>query len=100
ADQAMAAAREAGSVRMYPNPVVDFMNVDFNNASASDNVSLMVYDLSGKLLYLRNYGSLSVGPHTLSLNAKESAMTTGVYFVALNVNGKTVQTTKIIKTKK
>ncbi|HRE52117.1 MAG TPA: T9SS type A sorting domain-containing protein, partial [Flavitalea sp.] len=100
ADLAMAAAQEgSSSARMYPNPVVSFLNVDFNNASASDNVSLMVYDISGKLLYMRNYGKLSAGPHTLGLSAKESGMTTGIYFVSLNVNGKAIKTTKVVKTK-
>jgi fibronectin type 3 domain-containing protein/predicted esterase len=85
--------------RMYPNPFTDLINLDFNNTSASNSVSVDVYDLTGRLVFKRNFGKLPEGYNTLRLNTAASSMGTGVYMVTLNVNGKPVQATKMIKTK-
>ena len=96
----IAATASSTKVRTYPNPFVDFINMDFNNSSANNNISVDVYDLSGKMSYHRNYGKLPAGNNTLSINGNEAAMITGVYIVTLNVNGKPVQASKVMRTKK
>jgi hypothetical protein len=98
---ATTAARIAATVngRMYPNPCTDFVNIDFNNSSADNRISADVYDLSGRLSSHKEYGKLPAGSSTLRVSASESAMTTGVYIITLNINGKVVQANKVIKTK-
>jgi hypothetical protein len=100
ANQQIAAAAASSKTKMYPNPFVDFINMDFNNTSANNNISLDVYDLSGRTSYHRSYGKLPAGNNTLSLNGNDAGMITGVYIITLNVNGKPVQTNKVIRTKK
>jgi hypothetical protein len=90
----------AYDARMYPNPFTDQINLDFNNNSAGNNIAVDVYDMSGKLVYRRNYGRLPAGYNTVRLNTAEGQLNTGVYMVTLNVNGKPVQTTKMIKDRK
>ncbi|MEO8583713.1 MAG: T9SS type A sorting domain-containing protein, partial [Flavitalea sp.] len=85
--------------RMYPNPCTDFINIDFNNSAENNRISADIYDLSGRLSYHKEYGNLPAGNNTLRISTSESAMTTGVYMVTLNVNGKVVQANKVIKTK-
>jgi chitodextrinase len=93
-----AAAREA-KVKMYPNPFIDNVNIDFLNSSASNNISVDVVDLSGKLVYRRVYGKLSQGYTTLRLNTVEGNIRKGIYFFILNVNGKPVSAGKMIRTR-
>ena len=88
---------EASVVKMYPNPFNDFINVNFNNTSANNNISMEVYDLSGRMSYRRMIGKLPEGGNTLRLGAVESGMTTGIYIVTLSVNGKSIQANKIVR---
>jgi hypothetical protein len=87
----------AAVVRMYPNPFNDFINLDFTNSSANNNVSIEVYDLSGRLSYRRMVGKLPEGGNTIRLAADEARMNTGVYIVTLSVNGKSIQANKIVR---
>jgi len=84
-------------VNMYPNPFTDNLNIDFKNSDASNNLSVEVVDLAGKLVHRRVYGKLSEGYTTLRLNAIEGNMGTGVYFIILKVNGKPVRAGKLIR---
>jgi hypothetical protein len=93
-----AATREA-KVSMYPNPFADNINIDFVNSSSSNAISVDVVDLSGKLVYRRSYGKLSQGYTTLRLNTAEGNITKGVYFFILNVNGKPVSASKMVRTR-
>ena len=93
-----AAAREA-KVRMYPNPFADNVNIDFVNSSPSNNISVDVVDLSGKLVYRRAYGKLSRGYTTLRLNTADGNIRKGVYFFILNVNGMPVSAGKLVRTR-
>jgi large repetitive protein len=83
--------------RMYPNPFVDQINLDFNNASTGNHIAVDVYDMTGRIVYRRNFGSLPAGYNTLRLNTAEGRLNTGVYMVSLKVNGLPVQSTKMIK---
>jgi hypothetical protein len=93
-------ARETAGVaaRLYPNPFTDFVNLDFNNTSSNGNVSVEVYDLSGRLSYRKNFGKLPAGGNTLKIGATDAGMTTGVYIITLSMNGKPIQATKVIRT--
>jgi chitodextrinase/poly(3-hydroxybutyrate) depolymerase len=88
------------NARMYPNPFSDFINLDFFNKDAGSNVSVDLYDLSGRLAYRRSFGKLPAGFNTLRISAAEGSLKTGVYVVSLNINGKSVQANKMILNKK
>jgi Predicted peptidase len=83
--------------RVYPNPFNDHINLEFNNSSATNQVSVEVYDITGRVVYRRNFGSIPAGATLLRLNVGEGRLNTGVYMVTLKVNGLPVQSTKMIK---
>ncbi|MBN8622836.1 MAG: T9SS type A sorting domain-containing protein [Flavobacteriales bacterium] len=71
--------------KVYPNPVVDVLNVE----SASKVISLSVYDLSGK----------AVSSHTLNAVKSQvnlSKLAPGVYIVNIETENGT-QSVKIVK---
>jgi hypothetical protein len=92
-----ATTREVTEGRMYPNPFLDQVNLDFNNTAADNHVSVDVYDLSGKLVFRKAFGKLAAGYNTLRVNTGSANLNTGIYMVTLNVNGKPVQVSKMIK---
>lgn len=93
-----AAVREVTEGRTYPNPFIDQVNLDFNNTAAENHVSVDVYDLSGKLVFRKAFGKLAAGYNTLRVNTGSANLNTGVYMITLNLNGKPVQVSKMIKT--
>jgi len=87
------------NVKVYPNPFNDLVNLDFNNDAAGNRVSAEVYDLTGRLVYRRDFNGLGVGRNILVLNGIEQTKNTSVCIVALRVNGKVVQTVKLLRNK-
>ena len=90
-------AAQLNAITMHPNPVTDNLNIDFNNVTANNNISLEVYDLSGRITYRRLLGKLPQGGNTVRLNAADAGMKTGIYIVTLSVNGKSIQANKILR---
>ena len=86
-------------VKIYPNPFSDFMNIDFNNPVASNKVTAEIYDITGRLVMRQHYSSMPAGQNTLRLNNVRADIN-GVYIVALRINGKIVQTVKMLRNKK
>lgn len=78
---------------VYPNPVKEVATVDFKLIN-SGNVSLKVYDLSGKLVYSRSLASLQAGSHQRDLSLGH--LQKGTYILSLE-NGKHTTTQKIVK---
>lgn len=97
---AAATTRTLAEGRMYPNPFVDQINLDFNNTAANNHVTVDVYDLSGKLMFRKDFGTLAAGYSTLRVNTAAANLNTGLYMVTLNVNGKAVQVSKLVKANK
>jgi hypothetical protein len=91
-------ALEDAGVKMYPNPFNDVINLEFNNNSVGNNVSVDIYDVNGSLVYRREFGRLGVGYNSLQINTSQS-LNTGVYMVTLKVNGRPIQTTNMLRTK-
>jgi hypothetical protein len=87
------------NVKVYPNPFNDLVNLDFNNDAAGNRVAAEVYDLTGRLVYRRDFNGLAAGRNILVLNGIEQTNNTSVCLVALRVNGKVVQTVKLLRNK-
>ncbi|QEC40770.1 fibronectin type III domain-containing protein [Pseudobacter ginsenosidimutans] len=88
------------AIKAYPNPFNDFISIDFNNAVASNQVRVDMYDMSGRLVYRRAYGQMPAGMNTLRINTNEGSLGTGIYMVTLVVNGKPVAATKMLRAEK
>jgi hypothetical protein len=87
-------------VLTYPNPFTDLINIDFNNSSTGNKISAEVYDMYGRLVHRQNYNTIPAGRNTLRINSIHSGVRTGVFIVALKVNGKVVQTMKMLRNQK
>ena len=87
-------------INAYPNPFIDQVNIEFYNSAAGNKVTIDMYDMSGRLVYRRNAGNVPVGQNKLSLGVQDSGFTPGVYLVKLNVNGQTLSTAKLVKSRK
>jgi hypothetical protein len=85
------------NVKVYPNPFNDIVNLDFTNDAAGNRIATEVYDLSGRLVYRKDFNNLAPGRNILVLNGIEQMKNTSVCLVALRVNGKVVQTVKLLR---
>ncbi|SEG43315.1 Por secretion system C-terminal sorting domain-containing protein [Halpernia humi] len=77
------------NITVYPNPVKDFLIVDFN-AEKLKNARYQLFDASGKLI---NQGELKA----LKNDINTSAIRVGMYILSISSEGKTMKTFKIIK---
>lgn len=77
------------SVRIYPNPVRDNLQVSFNNHHPVSS-ALMIYDEEGRLLSENNLNSTET-------NVDISSITNGIYFYEIQDKGIVVDKGKIMK---
>jgi hypothetical protein len=79
---------------LYPNPVVDQLNLNIQNAKTGE-YRVMVFDVLGQLLIDQNVSAGFDG--TAQLNLNFSPYATGNYYVRITHEKKILQTGKIIK---
>ncbi len=102
----VAAAREETEkkvemeTKVYPNPFIDQLSVDFINTADAGNVSVEIVDLSGRSVMQRNYGPMPKGFNSIRIATGSSLNTAGLYTINLRVDGKTVKSAKLVKTNK
>ena len=94
-------SRGLNKISAYPNPFTSELKISFYNATAGNDVSAGIYDLSGKLLYNKHYGKLPAGTNLLQLNLQNGVqLEAGTYIARLQVNGRVTKTWKVIKIKR
>lgn len=69
----------------YPNPAINEANIAYNLNEDMDNVTLVVYDMTGKEVYNQAYGNQVKGSYNVSLDMAN--YTSGNYFYSLISNG-------------
>ena len=78
----------------FPNPFMG--NASFRyKIKAQSKVSIEIYDINGKLMTVMNEGVKPSGEYTV--NWSSGNLSSGNYFAKLMVNGKQIQTVKMIK---
>jgi methionine-rich copper-binding protein CopC len=92
------AAEEKYKLSIYPNPFRDALNIDFNNAVASDKITAEVYDVAGRLVHRQHYSDVPAGNNTLRISQIRSSER-GMFMVVLKVNGKIIHTRKMLRNK-
>jgi dienelactone hydrolase len=85
--------------RAYPNPFLEGFSVDIYNNSAANKVSAEIYDMTGRRIYYRNFNNTSEGNNTLRIEPEQVSIKPGVYIVMVKINGRIVQTNKMIRAK-
>ena len=81
---AMQAPQSLGTLRAYPNPFVNTIRLSYAVAAQGENVTLGVYDLSGRMVKRLADGFQPAGMHQSSWNATDAAgarVRTGMYFI-------------------
>ena len=80
-------------ISVSPNPSKDVISVSLNVEKGIENALLQVYDLSGKLLSSLN---VKERDNNISKTFQKDNFGTGVYIVSLVINGKSIDSKKII----
>jgi hypothetical protein len=79
----------------YPNPASEMVTVKYG-INTTANVSLVITDITGKVVASNDYGVQNQGNYSVKIDTEN--MSNGVYFYTLNVNGVT-STEKLTITK-
>ena len=80
------------AVRFYPNPAVDRATMELTVGKAG-KVSVYIYDITGKVVYTENLGSLTEGVHTHTVDCQ--SLPHGMYLVNV-VIGSQKATSKLV----
>jgi serine protease len=76
---------DADGISLYPNPVSDLLNLNFN-LSQAEKVSFVVFDLLGKEIFSGNEELITKKEFQVDL----SGVPLGVYFVKINIGNKPI----------
>lgn len=87
-------ATGAGSLNLYPNPVVGEANVALN-ATVAGNAVLRVYDLNGRIVMDRNLGHVSEGEHLYTIDC--TGMSKGMYLINVIISGHTATAKMMVR---
>lgn len=82
------------NVRVYPNPAVNYTNLEITIAKAGNTV-VRVFDMSGKVVMSKNLGVLSEGTADCTLNCQN--LLKGMYLVNVTVDGQTATTKLVVR---
>jgi len=82
---------ESERMLVYPNPATDYVIINYKTSKTSNNLSLVISDIAGKIIYNR---SLDTEQDEIILPTNEYP--NGQYFCTLKRNNKTIITEKVI----
>jgi hypothetical protein len=81
------------TIKLYPNPAKDFVNVTFN-IEKSESLTFNVYDLKGGLVISKNLGKLPEGEQLMQIGTED--LISGTYIVSLNSSSAIVGTNRLV----
>lgn len=82
------------SLNVFPNPAVESAQINFQLATETE-VAITLADLTGKIIYSENKGSMVAGRHFATINT--STLAKGFYTIAVKTNNSTNTTKLIVK---
>ncbi|MDF2436753.1 MAG: hypothetical protein K0Q95_1129 [Bacteroidota bacterium] len=82
------------SLNVFPNPSVDVAQVNYNLPSSS-NVTITVYDVTGKVISVENKGNQSAGRNFTMINT--SVLANGFYTVTVQTDATRISAKMIVK---
>lgn len=87
-------SNNSGISEAYPNPATSNVRMNYSLKPGWNDASLEVYSMLGSKVQTRN-----ISEQSGTLNLDVSALPAGMYFYALNVDGNTISTKKMLVTK-
>lgn len=79
----------------FPNPAKDFVTVEYKLLKASENTTLMIYDLKGHLVTVKDIGKSYAGQQLIDSRKYPD----GTYFYTIEQNGKKISSGKFVTSK-
>jgi hypothetical protein len=86
-------ASDNSSVKVWPNPVSDIINIDYVT-NKSGNIKIQLFTIDGKLVYSSDLGKQFAGNHHTSIDA--TSLNAGTYTIQVSDNKGIKNTKKII----
>lgn len=87
-------AENINDVRIYPNPAASYANIEMEIANAT-NVSIRIFDMSGKVVYTKSLDNLTEGVYTETINCQN--MQKGVYLINVLTESQMMTSKLIVK---
>ena len=87
-------AENINDVRIYPNPAASYTNIELEIANTT-NVSIRVFDMSGKVVYTKSLDNLTEGVYTETINCQN--MQKGVYLINVLTESQMMTSKLIVK---
>lgn len=98
-DIAGALTEKVKVLKAYPNPVSEWLYVDFNVESEKSDIGVDMFDINGKMVYKNNYKGLPAGNNTLKMNVGNQTLAPGAYFLKVSINGIPSKVIKLMKSR-
>jgi hypothetical protein len=86
-----------GSMKCFPNPFADDLNINYNLTSDVEDLVIKVYDNQGKLVKVNAQGESLAGYYQMRWNLSD--LPSGMYHVCLEADGKCLKVERVILTK-
>lgn len=91
------AAIDKYKLKIYPNPFMDVIRLNFNNPARADELSVDIHDISGRLVYRKIFKGIAEGNQTISLEGIRLGSRRGVFILTLKANGESMGTFKVLR---
>ena len=72
-------------IKVYPNPVVDLLNIELNLISANDQINILLYDSSGSRVDGIGIYDVDVTSGILKYDIDVSYLSPGIYYVQTTI---------------
>ena len=81
--------------QVYPNPFSSVVNISYTVSSSVSSAEFVITNVNGQIVDRSNVEDITTGTHTF-VWSPASQLTSGVYFITLNINGVNVQKEKVV----
>ena len=85
----------SSNLMIFPNPVMNEANISYQLNRQSENVTVQVFDITGKVVRQFALNNQSRGSNTFSIDC--SQMTSGIYMVSVHAQGQSFNSKFIVK---
>jgi Secretion system C-terminal sorting domain len=86
-----------GSMKCFPNPFADDLNINYNLTSDVENLVIKVYDNQGRVVRVNAQGESLAGYYQMRWNLAD--LPSGMYHVCLEADAKCLKVERVILTK-
>ena len=90
----LATVTQEANLTVYPNPVHDIANLEVNTPHDNTNISIMISDITGKVVYKSQFVSAS---SNVKKQIDMSNLIKGTYVVTVYFDGVQKQSVKVVR---